>query len=55
MIHMSGLFMVLQLVFVLVIGLYFWNMLRQQYSNRSAIEKESQKQKEKLENMRKIS
>jgi len=52
---MSGLFMLLQLIFVLIVGLYFWNMLRHQYSNRTAIEKESQKQKEKLENMRKIS
>lgn len=52
---LSGLLIVAQLVFVFVIGMYFWTMLKQQYSNRSAVEKESQKQKEKLEQMRKIS
>lgn len=53
--NMSGLLMMVQLVFVFVIGLYFWNMLRQQYATKSAVEKESEKQKEKLERMRKTS
>ncbi|MGI6451749.1 MAG: ATP-dependent protease LonB [Desulfitobacteriia bacterium] len=51
----SGLLVIVQLVFVFVIGMYFWTMLKQQYASRSAIEKESQKQKEKLEQMRKVS
>ncbi|HHV65903.1 MAG TPA: ATP-dependent protease LonB [Peptococcaceae bacterium] len=51
----SGLFLIVQLVFVFIIGMYFWTMLKQQYTSRAAIEKESQKQKERLEQMRKIS
>jgi len=53
--NLSGLLIVVQLVFVFVIGMYFWTMLRQQYATKSSIEKESQKQKEKLDKMRKIS
>ncbi|NLK00147.1 MAG: AAA family ATPase, partial [Clostridia bacterium] len=40
--------------FAIVIGLYFWTLLRAQQSNRSAIEKESKKELEKLREMRKI-
>ena len=47
--------MIIQLVFILVIGMYFWNMLKQQYTTKNTILKDSQKQKEKLDNMRKIS
>ncbi|NLO96771.1 MAG: AAA family ATPase, partial [Peptococcaceae bacterium] len=52
---LGGLLLVVQLLFVLIIGLYFWNMLRQQYTTRCLVERESIKQKEKLDNMRKIS
>lgn len=51
----GSLLAMIQLAFVLVVGIYFWTMLRQQYSTRSAVEKESVKQKEKLQRMRKIS
>ncbi|MCG1024897.1 ATP-dependent protease LonB [Dehalobacter sp.] len=51
----GSLLAMIQLAFVLVVGIYFWTMLRQQYSTRSAVEKESLKQKEKLQRMRKIS
>ncbi len=53
--NLSGLLVVVQLVFVFVIGMYFWTMLRQQYTSKNAVQKESQKQKEKLDRMRKIS
>ncbi|MGZ4111214.1 MAG: ATP-binding protein, partial [Tumebacillaceae bacterium] len=39
----------------MVIGLYFWNQLKSQQSNRSAIEQESKKELEKLRKMRAIS
>lgn len=44
-----------QIFFVIVIGLYFWNLLRSQQGNKVAVEKESKKELEKLEKMRQIS
>ncbi|WP_301553553.1 ATP-dependent protease LonB [Desulfuribacillus stibiiarsenatis] len=44
-----------QAFFAIVIGLYFWNLLRSQRSNRSAVERESKKELEKLQNLRSIS
>ncbi|MCL1792057.1 MAG: AAA family ATPase [Peptococcaceae bacterium] len=44
-----------QFLFMLVVGMYFWTMLRQQRNTREAVEKESRKQKEILGRMRKIS
>ena len=55
MVNFQGLFIFVQLIFVVIIGLYFWTMLRQHQSTRTAVEKESHKQKEKLDQMRKIS
>ncbi|MDB5083783.1 MAG: lonB [Bacilli bacterium] len=46
---------VVQVFFAVVIGMYFWNLLRTQTSNRSAIEKESKKELEKLRKLRSIS
>jgi Lon-like ATP-dependent protease len=43
-----------QVFFAVVIGLYFWNLLRTQQGNKIAVEKESKKELEKLEKMRKI-
>jgi Lon-like ATP-dependent protease len=43
-----------QVFFAVVIGLYFWNQLKAQQSNRSAIESESKKELEKLRKMRAI-
>ncbi len=45
---------VVQFFFVLVIGLYFWNLLRSQQGNRGAVERESKKEIEKLQKMRGI-
>lgn len=44
-----------QLFFGIVIGLYFWNLLRNQRTQRVSIDKESQKEMEQLRRMRKIS
>lgn len=41
--------------FAIVIGLYFWNLLRSQQGNRVAVEKESRKEMDKLRRMRAIS
>jgi Lon-like ATP-dependent protease len=51
---LSGMVMVVQLVFAVVIGLYFWGMLRSQQGNKVSVERESRKEFEKLQKMRKI-
>lgn len=51
---LSGLLGFIQIFFAIVIGLYFWNLLRNQQSNKSAVEKESRKELEKLQKMRTI-
>uniref|UniRef100_A0A4Y8PTE5 endopeptidase La n=2 Tax=Paenibacillus athensensis TaxID=1967502 RepID=A0A4Y8PTE5_9BACL len=47
--------MVIQVFFAVVIGLYFWNLLRNQQTNRSAVDRESKKELEKLRKLRSIS
>lgn len=47
--------MMIQLFFGVVIGLYFWNLLRGQKTNRGAVERESRKELEKLRKLRSIS
>ena len=54
MIGFSGIAMVVQLVFTVVIGLYFWGMLKSQRGNKTLVERESRKELEKLQTMRKI-
>jgi ATP-dependent Lon protease len=51
---MTQLFLLIQLFFAVVIGLYFLNLLRSQQGNKVAIEKESRKEMEKLQHMRDI-
>ncbi|MHB1394223.1 MAG: ATP-dependent protease LonB [Clostridia bacterium] len=51
---MTQLFLLIQLFFAVVIGLYFLNLLRGQQGNKVAIEKESRKEMEKLQHMRDI-
>lgn len=46
---------VIQLFFAMVIGLYFWNLLKSQQGNRVAVERESRKEMDKLQKMREIS
>ncbi|WP_353894248.1 ATP-dependent protease LonB [Proteinivorax hydrogeniformans] len=50
-----GLLTFIQIFFAIVIGLYFWNLLRSQQSNKSAVEKESRKELDKLRTMKSIS
>lgn len=49
------LLMFLQVFFSIIIGLYFWNLLKNQQTSRSAVDKESRKELEKLNRMRRIS
>lgn len=53
--ELSILLMVVQLFFALVIGVYFWNLLRGQKTNKTAVDRESRKELEKLRKMRMIS
>lgn len=46
---------VIQLFFAVVIGLYFWNLLKSQQGNKVAVERESRKEMDKLQKMREIS
>lgn len=47
--------LVVQLFFGIVIGLYFWNLLKNQRSQKVSIDKESRKEMESLRKMRRIS
>ncbi len=47
--------MLVQVFFAVVIGIYFWNLLRNQKSNRSAVDRESRKEMDKLRKLRSIS
>ena len=49
------LIMMLQVFFSDRIGLYFWNLLRNQQSSRSAVDRESRKEMDKLRKMRSVS
>ncbi|MBP1156618.1 MULTISPECIES: ATP-dependent protease LonB [unclassified Paenibacillus] len=53
--NISVALMVIQLFFAIVIGMYFWNLLRNQQTNRTAVDKESKKELEKLRKLRSIS
>ncbi|KYH31843.1 ATP-dependent protease LonB [Neomoorella mulderi] len=52
---LGGFLSFIQIFFAVIIGLYFWNLLRNQQGNRVAVEKESRKELEKLQRMREIS
>ena len=45
----------IQLFFAVVIGLYFWNLLRAQHGNKTAVEKDSRRETERLRRLREIS
>lgn len=45
---------ILSLFFTIIIGLYFWNLLRTQQSSRSAVERESRKELDRLHKLRQI-
>lgn len=52
---MSVLLMVIQVFFAVVIGLYFFNLLRNQKLSKVAVDKESRKEMDKLRKLRSIS
>jgi len=52
---LSTVLMFVQVFFAVVIGIYFWNLLRNQKSNRSAVDRESRKEMDKLRKLRSIS
>ena len=45
----------IQVFFAVIIGLYFWNLLKTQQGSKNAVEKESKKEMEKLQRLRSIS
>lgn len=45
----------IQVFFAVIIGLYFWNLLKAQQGNKSAVDRESHKELEKLQRLRQIS
>lgn len=52
---LSMVLMLIQVFFAVVIGLYFWNLLRNQKTNRSAVDRESRKEMDKLRKLRSVS
>ena len=53
--NLSVVLLLIQVFFAVVIGLYFWNLLRTQRTNRTAVDRESRKEMEKLRKLRSIS
>ncbi|MBP3038255.1 ATP-dependent protease LonB [Bacillaceae bacterium Marseille-Q3522] len=51
----AGIALLIQLFFGIVIGLYFWNLLRNQRTQKVSIDRESRKEMEQLRRMRSIS
>lgn len=52
---MMGILTIINVFFAIVIGLYFWNLLRQQQTNKSAVDRESRKELDKLNRLKSIS
>lgn len=51
----TGIALIIQLFFGVIIGLYFWNLLRSQRTQKISIDKESRKEMDQLRKMRSIS
>lgn len=51
----SGLMVIIQFFFAVVIGLYFWNLLRNQQGSKTAVSRDSYKERDKLKRMRSFS
>jgi ATP-dependent Lon protease len=51
----TGIALFIQLIFGIIIGLYFWNLLRSQRTQKVSIDRESKKEMEQLRKMRSIS
>ncbi len=52
--NLASMVTVVQFFFAVVIGLYFWNLLKSQQGNKVAVERESRKEIEKLQRLRAI-
>ncbi|NLJ67919.1 MAG: ATP-dependent protease LonB [Firmicutes bacterium] len=52
---MMGVLGIINLFFALVIGLYFWNLLRSQQTSKTAVDRESRKELDKLQRLNAIS
>ncbi|HHY10026.1 MAG TPA: AAA family ATPase, partial [Firmicutes bacterium] len=52
---MMGILGLINLFFAVVIGLYFWNLLRQQRGTKTAVDRESRKEMDKLRRLKSIS
>ncbi len=55
MYNIAGIIGIVQVFFAIVIGLYFWNLLKNQQTSKVAVNKESRKEMEQLEKLRSIS
>lgn len=53
-IQYAGILYLIQLFFAIVIGVYFWNLLKSQQKGKSVMVRESEKEKNKLKEMRNI-
>ncbi|MDQ7794324.1 MAG: ATP-dependent protease LonB [bacterium] len=53
--QLGSLLYVLQFAFAAIIGIYFWNLLRSQQGARTAVDKESRRELDRLHKMRQIS
>ncbi len=53
--NLSLVLMLIQVFFAVIIGVYFWNLLRNQKTNRSAVDRESKKEMDKLRKLRSVS
>jgi Lon-like ATP-dependent protease len=51
----AGIFTVIQLFFAVIIGIYFWNLLRSQNASKGAVDRDSRRELEKLASLRRIS
>ncbi len=51
---LGGILIMIQVIFALVVGMYFWNLLRSQKSHKSSIESKSRRELEKLRRLRAI-
>ncbi|MDD3022457.1 MAG: ATP-dependent protease LonB [Syntrophomonadaceae bacterium] len=50
----AGILYLIQLLFAVIIGIYFWNLLKSQHSQKTVIVKEGEKESRKLKQMRNI-
>ncbi len=55
MMNWTGIVLFIQLFFGVVIGIYFWNLLKSQRSQKVSVDRESKKEMEQLRKMRSVS